>query len=304
MFTNQVSSLVQKLIAAGMPTEQANVVAELGNCAGPLDHRAPVAIDSTPSQKRQSPDGAPDWGIEGITPTNAPYATFQVSNWDSTLNGDTVEGGLTMIVNGGLYADFIIGPDGSGSTIGAITVEVVSDIRYDSTTHSFQMKTRDVLAPADSVESDWLNVHAATLLARVVRGATYNVDVTDTFVNQHTEDVYVLEAGEESTDEVFDTEQCNQGTGIQVLDGAGDISADSDVVEMDTTSAGFAGTLPAYASSISEKLVLGTGTTGNDGSVVVSGGGTINGGTSISVADNELWMFYIGGSEWKAKKLG
>lgn len=303
MFTNQVSSIVQKLIAAGMPTAQAQILAELGNCSGPLDHRAPATIDSTPSQKRQSLGGAPDWEVGAITNSNAPYATLQVSNWDSTLNNNIVEGGLTMIVNGGLYADFIIGRDGSLPS-GTIEVEAITDVQYDTATHAFQYKTRTVLAPADSVESDWTPFHPAELLATVVRASTYNVDATDAFVNRHTEDVYVLEAGVESTNEVFDTEECNQGTGVQVLTGAGAISADSDVVEMNTTGGAFDGTLPAHSTSVRPKHILGTGTAGNNGTILPAGADTINGATEISIADNELWMFFVGATEWKAKRLG
>lgn len=139
MFTNQISSIVQKLMAAGMPTEQANVFAELGNCSGPLDHRAPVTIDSTPSQKRQSPDGAPSVIADTITAQNVTnhYWTERVSNWDSRVvetGGQTiVEGGYTQIINGTLYVDYIVGPEGTYvSMANVVEQEVLTGASIDS----------------------------------------------------------------------------------------------------------------------------------------------------------------------------
>jgi len=299
MFTNQISSILQRLAAAGMPTEQQAALAEFGNCSGPLDHRAEVAIDKTPT-------GAPTRAIEGINNvnTNDWFSTLQVSNWNSRVEGDNVVGGLTVQINGTLYADYIIGPDGPIDTDTGIEVEVITDVRYDTATHAFQKKTRLVKAPVASTESAWTPFHSAALLDTVVRSSNYNVDVTDTFVNRHTENVYALEAGSQGTDDVFDTEECAPGSGVQVLTGAGTIADDTDVVEMDTTAGGFDGTLPAFASGVRPVHVLGTGTVGNLGNIAAAGVDTINGVPAISVADNELWLFFKGSTEWKAKKLG
>lgn len=213
MYTNQVSNFVQRLLSAGMPEAQAQIIAEFGNCSGPLDHRAPVSISNTPSQNRGSLGGAAPWDVDTITAGGtAPYSTLRVSNWDSQLSDDrdTVTGGLTQIINGGLYVDFIVGPPGGEpiDTSQIVTVTVLSNIRYDTASHKWQKKTRDIKVLESSAESDWIDVHTAELLAKVVREATYDVDVTDTFVNHHTENVYVLEAGDTGTDNVFDTEPC------------------------------------------------------------------------------------------------
>lgn len=123
MFTNQIANIVQRLLAAGMPTEEAQVIAEFGNCSGPLDHRAPVTIDKTPN--------APSKIAESLTPTNLGdyYSTLRVSNWDSrvTVNeGDTiVEGGYTQIINGTLYVDYIVGPNGTYVNMSEVTTEDV-----------------------------------------------------------------------------------------------------------------------------------------------------------------------------------
>lgn len=284
-----------------MPTEQASVIAEFGNCSGPLDHRAPITVDSTP-------DGAPTKNIEAITPTNLGdyYYTARFSNWNSHVVNNTIEGGYTVIVDGTLYADYIVGQDGEPiDTSQIVTVEVISDIQYNTSSHKWQKKVRNIKVLESDAESDWIDVHQAELLATVVRESTYDEDVSDTFVNRITSDVWVLETGAQSTDNVFDTEACFTETSdvVQSMSGAGNINVTTDVAAIDTTAGEFTVNMPVFADATKPFMAEATGTGGNLATVAAQGADTVRGLPSIAMTDGEVWMFWKGATEWRAKKL-
>ncbi len=348
MYTNQIANIVQRLIASGMPTETAQVIAEFGNCSAPLDHRAPVTVDATPP-------AAPDRDVEEITPANLSdwYYTARFSNWESNVVNNIVEGGLTVMINGTLYVDHIVGPGGEVISPGdTVTVQVVSDVRIAqvSTDWKLQKKTRNIKVVYADVESEWTDVYTfeaqnfvvenvtwdasgnkkiqqsrvpdvfvikkgeavtsdvltASLLQNVVRGSDYDFTTEDTFVNSITSNVYVLDAGADGTVTVFDTESCITDANNNVnqsLSGAGAISAATDFLTLDTTSAGFPATLPAHADATKQLLAESTGTAGNLATIAADGADTISGQPSIAMADGETWMFWKGATEWRAKKI-
>lgn len=135
MFTLQSSQFSGQLVDAGFTPQQANLLLSiLGNCAAELQHRGNMSLEADP---RINP-ATFNWTTgDSITNENVSqyYSTLRVSNYNSTYNttNNTVEGGLTVIINGGLYVDYIIGPNGSQLPTGEVTTEtVITDIEIDS----------------------------------------------------------------------------------------------------------------------------------------------------------------------------
>ena len=88
-------------------------------------------------------------------------------------------------------------------TLGVFTeVTYVTDIRYDSTSHKFQKKTRTGYVLAPGTESAWTDVHTAVLLSTVTRDVNW---VSPALKQNYTSTVYVLEKGTDTNDEVIDT---------------------------------------------------------------------------------------------------
>jgi hypothetical protein len=90
---------------------------------------------------------------------------------------------------------------------------------------------------------------------------------------------------------------------VQALSGAGSLLATTDVLEVDSTSAGFTVTLLEFADVVRPVYIDSVGTGGNLVILDPPGLETINGASSISIASGELWLLYKGSSEQRARKI-
>lgn len=204
MFTGIIGNLIQRLTSAGMPDAQAQILGQLGNCTQPLDHRGQVTID-------KSPTNAPSRPAATITTSNVGdhYSTLRVSNWNSTLNTatspPTVSGGLTQIIDGGLYVDFIIGPGGTYVNLSNITsrtaltgasIDASGDLVF--TRESLQVLSYTAMS----------NLTLTTVAVDVLYDTDYDV-VSDSFT-QDSKPLRVFKVGN-ATDGtvVFTTELCS-----------------------------------------------------------------------------------------------
>ena len=82
-----------------------------------------------------------------------------------------------------------------------IVQTVVTDWRYDTTTHKFQKKTRSLVGWWDDNESDWTDISSGQPVSQsLVTDVEFSTNLT-----HDKKDTYVLEAGSESTDTVVTT---------------------------------------------------------------------------------------------------
>lgn len=160
-----------------------------------------------------TPDGAPDQFGDTITNQTVEdyFATARFSNWNSRVvinEGDTiVEGGYTVIINGTLYVDYIVGPNGTSCDCGLITEKTfLTDVRIfqDGSDWKLQKKTQRVKVLEAADESDWTDVYTFQTCSQVVQTVTWD-DATSTkkIIQTVIPDVVVVRLGTPSTETVL-----------------------------------------------------------------------------------------------------
>jgi len=179
MYTNQISAATQQLIAAGMPTEWANIFQSLlGNCILPLETRGPTDFNYP------DPPGAPGVGDPGGPGgTGAPGDTGPSAinvGPNSTINnqGDTYLGGDTHIAGDTTM-------DGDTINIGGPTSTTTLNGNIDfnsSTVENFPVSSLDQYVKVNSadttayLEDQWRDGHTQAA-AQYTSGADLLVEV-------------------------------------------------------------------------------------------------------------------------------
>ncbi len=81
-----------------------------------------------------------------------------------------------------------------------IVQSVVTDWKYDATTHKYQVKTRSLVGSWDGDESDWTDCASGS--QPVAQSVVTDVEDATTKLTHDKRDVYVFEAGSETTDDI------------------------------------------------------------------------------------------------------
>lgn len=204
MYSEVMPMIVNGLREAGMPESQIDVIAQLGHCTQGLVHRGTIDVETDYPNAPSFPAGDTSLG----------WGSNTFNNNTSEYNTDTgnVDGGYTINAPGVSYFTTIItaGPFIlNGVKYEPQTVTVVTDYRYDATSHKLQKKTRSLtFLGTMEAESAWTDVHAAEEQDYVVRDVSW--DTTTHLLEQlRFQHVYVLEKGTElSADTIDAAEEC------------------------------------------------------------------------------------------------
>ena len=98
---------------------------------------------------------------------------------------------------------------------------------------------------------------------------------------------------------IADLIESRNGSIVQSLSANGSLNTDTDTLEVNGT---FTVTLPLYASAVKASYIDSISTGGNL-TTIRGNGELINGSSSFTVTDGELWRVWKGASAWRAKRL-